>query len=41
VAESAAALVTVLAASLPWLPLVALLGWGIRRLFRRRKAAAP
>ena len=39
-AMSAATLVTFLAASLPWLPLVALLGWGIRRLFRRRKAAA-
>jgi len=39
-ATSAATLVTVLAASLPWLPLVALLGWGIRRLLRRRKTAA-
>jgi hypothetical protein len=39
-ASSAATLVTFLAAALPWLPLVALLGWGIRRLFRRRKAAA-
>jgi hypothetical protein len=39
-ASSAATLVTFLAAALPWLPLVALLGWGVRRLFRRRKAAA-
>jgi hypothetical protein len=37
---AAATLVTFLAAALPWLPLVALLGWGVRRLFRRRKAAA-
>jgi hypothetical protein len=40
IASSAAQLVRFLAASLPWLPLVALLAWGIRRFFRRRRAAA-
>jgi uncharacterized protein DUF4349 len=37
---SVAALITFLAAALPWIPLVALLVWGARRAFRRRKFPA-
>lgn len=37
---SVATLITFLAAALPWLPLVALLAWGARRVFRRRRAPA-
>jgi hypothetical protein len=39
VASSAASLITFLAATIPWLPLIALLAWGGRRLIRRRRAA--
>jgi len=38
---SAAALVWFLALAAPWLPLVALLLWGVRRYFRRRSRPAP
>jgi Domain of unknown function (DUF4349) len=35
--ESAAALISFLAAIVPWLPLIALLGWAVRRILRRWK----
>lgn len=40
VASSAAVLITFLATVLPWIPLVALLAWGVLRAFRRRRSAA-
>jgi len=40
VASSVAVLITFLATVLPWIPLVALLAWGVLRAFRRRRSAA-